>query len=250
MNKRKAYILTIAEIKGGTGKTTTAAALAQAASLNDKSVLLIDLDAQANLTTTCGADPTRPGARELLNQYPAAELIQETYFKNIEIIAGAPNLATETPGPGSAYRLKTAIQSIINDYDLIIIDTPPAFGEMTYNAIQASNGLLIALDANPSALQGFYLITDLAKAAKRENSKLKLLGCIITRFNPRPTISKQMRDIIQEKAQAIKCPLLCEIRQGVAIPEAQAYGKNLFTYAPKSNPAQDYKGLYNKLFNS
>ena len=245
MPRKKAKIITIAEIKGGTGKTTTAAALAQAAALDDLQVLLIDLDAQANLTTMFGADPTKPGAWNLLEGFPAVELIQQTYFDNIEIIAGAPNLAAEIPQKGSLYRLEAAIMPLLTDYDLILIDTPPAFGEMTYNALQASNGLLIALDADISALQGFYYITDLAKAAKRTNAKLKVLGAIITRYNPRPIINRQTRDIIAEKAQAIRCPVIGEIREGVSIKEAKAYGKNLFTYAPKSKPAQDYKALYN-----
>lgn len=243
----KAQVITIAEIKGGTGKTTTAAALAQAAIKDKKKVLLIDLDAQANLTTLFGADPTRPGAVELLAGFPVNELIQETAF-NIDIIAGALNLAAETPQKGSLYRLETALTPILSSYDLIIIDTPPAYGEMTYNALQASSGVLIAMEANTSALQGFYLITDLAKAAKKTNKKLKVLGCIITKYNPRPVITRQMRDIIAEKAQENRCPLIAEIRQGVAIQEAQAYRKNLFEYAPKSNAAQDYKELYKKLF--
>lgn len=243
----KANIISIAEIKGGTGKTTTAGALAQAAILDNKKVLVIDLDAQANLTGIFGGDPTRPGAYELLNGHPARELIQETVF-GVDLIPGAPNLAAEIPKKGSALRLKEAIAPILSSYDLIIIDTPPAFGEMTYNALQASNGVLVALDADTKALQGFYLITDLVKAAKQTNKRIKLLGCIITRYNPRPILSRQMHDAIQEKAEAMHCPLLGEIREGIAIKEAQAYGKNLFTYAPKSKPAQDYKEIYEKLF--
>ena len=243
----KAQVITIAEIKGGTGKTTTAAALAQAAEKDKKKVLLIDLDAQANLTSLFGADPTAPGAWNLLEGFPALELIQHTEL-NIDIIAGAPNLAAEIPTKGSLYRLEAAIMPLLPFYDLIIIDTPPAFGEMTYNALQASNSLVIALEANTSALQGFYLITDLAKDAKKHNHKLKVLGAIITRYNPRPVLSRQMRDIIEEKAKAVICPYLGEIRQGIAIQEAQAYRKNLFDYSPKSKPAQDYKELYNKLF--
>lgn len=250
MRKRKANVITIAEIKGGTGKTTTAAALAQAAALDNKKVLLIDLDAQANLTTLSGADPTKPGAWNLLEGFSADELIQQTYFDNIEIIAGAPNLAAEIPQKGSLYRLEAAIMPLLDSYNLILIDTPPAFGEMTYNALQASNGLLIALETNTSALQGFYYISDLAKAAKRTNPKLKLYGAILTRYNPRPVINRQMRDIITEKANGIKCPLIGEIREGVAIREAQAYGKNIFTYAPKSKPAIDYKSLYTYLISN
>ena len=243
----KAQIITIAEIKGGTGKTTTAAAIAQAGALDNKRVLCIDLDAQVNLTALFGADPGQRGSYELLNGHPVQELIQHTDF-NVDIIAGAPNLAAEIPASGSAYRLKHAIASILKSYDIIIIDTPPAFGEMTYNALQACTGVLVALDADTKALQGFYSITDLARAAKAKNKSLKLLGCIITRYTPRPKLSQKMRETIEEKAKALHCPLLGEIREGIAIKEAQAYGENLFTYAPKSKPAADYMEIYRKLF--
>ncbi len=249
MSKRKAKVITIAEIKGGTGKTTTATALAQIASLEGKKVLLIDLDAQANLTALFGGDPTAPSALDLLSGFPCDETIQDTYFENISIISGHPDLAVETPSKGSLHRLENAIEPLLTSYDLIIIDTPPALGEMTYNAMQASNGLIIALDATTNALQGLYYITDLASIAKRENPKLKVLGAVITKYNPRPVISRQIRDIIKEKAESVKCPLLGEVRQGIAIQEAQEYRKNLFTYAPKSKPAQDYKAIYNRLFN-
>lgn len=243
----KAQIITIAEIKGGTGKTTTAAALAQAAVLDNKKVLVIDLDPQANITALLDADPTEAGAYHLLHGHPARELIQETQF-DIDIIPGAPDLADEVTEKGSAYRLKDALEVVTSLYDVIIIDTPPAFSEMTYNALHASTGLLIALDADTNALQGLYLITDLARATKAQNKRLKLLGCIVTKYNPRPILERQMRDIIEEKAKACKCPYLCEIRAGIALKEAQAYRKNLFTYAPKSKPAQDYQELYNILF--
>lgn len=244
---KKAKVITIAEIKGGTGKTTSVLSLAQAGTLHGKKVLVIDLDSQANATALLGADPTKQGAYHLLNKYPIAELIQETELE-IDVIAGSPNLATETPTKGSLYRLEQAIEPILSKYDLILIDTPPAFGEMTYNALQASNGLVIALDSSTSSLQGFYLITDLATATKRTNAKLKLLGCIVTRYNPRPILSRQMLEVITEKAKAVKCPVLGQVRQGIAIQEAQAYRKNLFLYAPKSKPAVDYMELYTKLF--
>jgi len=242
----KAQIITIAEIKGGTGKTTTAAALAQAAALDNKRVLVIDLDAQANITNLLGANTER-GAVELLAGFPAAELIQKTEMQ-IDVIAGGLDLGAEQKAEaGGIYRLQTALEPIIKNYDLIIIDTAPTFSILTSNALQASNGLLIALEANTSALQGFYLISDLAKRTKQTNAKLKVLGCIITKYNPRAVIYQQIKGVIEEQAKAARCPLLGEIRQGVAIQEAQAYGKNLFTYAPKSKPAQDYKALYKSI---
>jgi len=245
----KAKVITIGEIKGGTGKTTTALALAQASQKDNKKVLLIDLDPQGNLSNLVGADTTEPGAVELLAGYPVEELIQRPNFPTaVDIIAGNADLSNETTKKGSLYRLERAIQPLLSKYNLIIIDTPPARCEMTYNALQASNGLIITLDADISSLQGFYLITDLVKDAKQHNSKLKLLGAIITRYNGRPVLSQKLKSIIEEQANKLKCPYLGEVRQGIAIQEAQAYRANLFDYAPKSKPAQDYKDIYNKLF--
>lgn len=243
----KCKVIAVAEIKGGTGKTTTAAAMGQKAVLDEKRVLVIDLDPQANISTLFGAKPTKPGAYQLLNGYPARELIQSTVF-GVDVIAGSLNLADEVPQKGSAYRLRDAIAPLLGDYDLIVIDTPPDFGEMTYNALHASTGLLCALEADTKALQGFYMITDLAKAARAQNKRLKLLGCIITRYDGRPIINQRMKNIIEEKAGAVKCPYLGEIRRGVAVPEAQAYQLNLFEKYPKSAPAQDYIRVFDQIF--
>lgn len=245
---KQAQIITIAIIKGGTGKTTTAAALSQAAEKDKKKVLLIDLDAQANLTTLFKADPTAPGAYELLNGYPVSEVIQKTEF-NIDIISGAANLATEKTTKGSLYRLESAIEPLKSIYDYIFIDTPPTLGEMTFNALQSSNGLICTLEANTSSIQGLYQIYDLSQAATKTNPNLKLLACVITRYNPRIVIQRKMRDIIAARCKSLECPLLFEIRQGVSLQEAQAYQKSIYDYAPHCYPAEDYRTLYNQLFN-
>ena len=243
---KKPQVIAIAEIKGGTGKTTTACALAQAAALDNKRVLVIDLDPQANLTALLDADPQEHGAYELLYGHPARELIQETEF-DIDVISSKLDLADEKSKEGTATRLKNGIAPILANYDLIIIDTPPTFGEMTYNALHASTGLLVVVDTDPKAIQGMYLITDLAKDARKDNKQLKILGCIIANYDARPILHQKLREQIQAKAEAIRCNYLGEIRHGIAIEEAQAYGKNLFTYDRKSKPAQDYKTLYEKI---
>ena len=146
-------IITAAVIKGGTGKTTTAAALAQAAAAAGKKVLAIDLDPQANLSFFIGADQNAPGSYQLLHGAEAAQLIQDTE-QGIQAIAASPDLATERTTPASAKRLQEAIEPVKKDYDLIIIDTPPQMGELTFNALQASTGLIIPLETDNSSLQG------------------------------------------------------------------------------------------------
>lgn len=236
-------IIATAVVKGGTGKTTTAAALAQAAAADGKRVLAIDLDPQSNLTFTLAADPHRPGAYQLLHGEPAAKVIQRT-AQGLDVIAATPDLATERTAPASAKRLQAALGPIKKGYDLIVIDTPPTMGEMTYNALQAATGLLVPLESDPNSLQGLYQIVDIAKQIQHSNPGLEICGVVLTRFDGRAKINRYMQEVIEEHGQETGAPFLMGIRPGVAIREAQAMQQSLFDYAPRSNPAQDYKKLY------
>lgn len=243
-NHLTTQVLTAAVIKGGTGKTTTAAALAQAAAAAGKKVLAIDLDPQANLTFFIGADQNAAGSYELLHGEDPAQLIQVTP-QGIAAISASPDLATERTAPGSAKRLQTALEPIREAFDLIVIDTPPQMGELTFNALQASTGLIIPLETDSSSLQGLYQITDIARQMQRSNPLLTIKGVILTRYDARPKLNRYLRDVIAEKGQEIGAPFLMGIRPGIAIREAQAMQQNLFAYAPTSKPAQDYMELFN-----
>lgn len=236
-------IITAAVIKGGTGKTTTAAALAQAAVKNGKRVLAIDLDPQANLSFTIGANQNAPGCYELLNGTPAQELIQST-AQGMEAIAASPDLATIKTKPGSAKRLQQALEPLKGNYDLIMIDTPPQMGELTFNALQAATGLIIPLTADTYSLQGLYNITDIAHQMQRSNPELSIIGVVLTQFDSRPNFKKYIQSIIKEKGEETGAPYLTAIRAGIAVSEAGAMQQSIFDYAPNSNPAQDYMKLY------
>ena len=239
-------IITMAVIKGGTGKTTTAAALAQAAASNKKRVLAIDLDPQANFTYFIGADQNKNGCYQLLHGAAPGEIIQHTE-QGIDAIAASPDLATEKTTPGSAKRLQQALEPIKKSYDLILIDTPPQMGELTFNALQASTGLLIPLETDNSSLQGLYQITDIAHQIQKSNTTLSVLGTVLTRYDNRPKLNRYLQDVIAEKGKEIGAPFLMGIRPGIAIREAQAMQQSLFDYAPKSNPALDYMALFKKI---
>lgn len=236
-------IITAAVIKGGTGKTTTCAALAQAAADAGKKVLAVDLDPQANFTFAIGADQNRPGGYQLLNGTPAAQLVQETE-QGIHAIAASTDLATVKTTPASAKRLQRALEPLRGHYDLIIIDTPPQMGELTYNALQAATGLIIPLETDTNSLQGLYHITDIAQQMQQSNPALSIIGVILTRYDNRPKINRYIKGVIEEKGQEIGAPYLMEIRNGVAIREAAAMQQSLYEYAPHSKPAVDYKKLY------
>ena len=236
-------IITVAVIKGGTGKTTTSAALAQAAACDGKKVLAIDLDPQANFTYFIGADQNKMGAWQLLHGTNPKEIIQNTE-QGIAAISASPDLATERTTPGSAKRLKSAIEPLKNEFDFIFIDTPPQMGELTYNALQASTGLIIPLETDNSSLQGLYQITDIAHQMQHSNPDLSIIGTILTRHDNRPKLNRYLQQVITEKGQEIGAPFLMGIRTGIAIREAQAMQKSIFNYAPRSKVAEDYKELY------
>lgn len=236
-------IITTAVIKGGTGKTTTAAALAQAAAAAGKRVLAIDLDPQANFTFTLGADINEPGSYELLHEADAKSVIQSTE-QGIDVIAASPDLATEQTKAGSVKRLQEAIEPLKKKYDFIFIDTPPTMGELTYNALQASTGLIIPLEPDTNSLQGLYQITDIAHQMQEHNSKLKIKGVILTRYDKRPKINRHLKEVIADAGAAAGAPFLMGIRAGVAIREAQALQQSIYDYAPRSKPAIDYKELF------
>ena len=238
-------IVTCAVIKGGTGKTATIATFAQCARSEGKKVLCVDLDPQATLTNMLGADRTAPGAYDLLKGAPIQHTIQPTK-QQIDVVAGAPGL---TAYKFNSYMLKSALEPIKKAYDFIFIDTPPYFCGLTYEALNAATGLIIAMQADGGSMQGQAYILELARNAKKDNKKLKVLGCILTLYDKRPNISKYMREQIQKQSQALNCPYLGEVSRSVSYLEANALHRNLYDYAPKSKPAQEYKAIYNKLFN-
>ena len=237
-------IITAAAAKGGSGKTTPCAALAQAAVKDGLKVLAVDLDPQANLTMALGANQNETGAYDLIRGAgDPADTIQPT-AQGVDVIAGGPDLATLKTTAGSANRLRDALQPIQGSYDLILIDTPPTVGEMQYNALEAATGLIIPIEADNFSLQGLYQIIDVAKQFQRTNPRLQILGTVLTRYDGRSNITRYYRDVITEKGDAEGAPVIGIIRQGVAVKESAAFQTNLFDHAPKSNPAKDYRELY------
>lgn len=244
MNTKNAPVIALAVTKGGTGKTSTAAALAQAARMHDKTVLAIDMDPQANLSAILGADIQRPGAYEVLSgSYAARDAIQAT-AQGIDIMAGKLDLSAIEPKRGGAFRLRDALEPIRSGYDLIVIDTPPAAGELTYNAMYAADALLAPIEADTNGLQGIYNLATLADQMQGKGTAPAIRGTVITRYDGRALINQHMKDVITARGLETGFPVWGTIRQGVAVRESQAMRENLFTYAKRSRPAADYRQLY------
>ncbi len=240
-------IITVAIQRGGTGKTTTASALAQAAAYRGRRVLAIDLDPQGNLSLANGADTAKQGSFELITGTADARQLVQRAPTGIDVIPASWNLSTLTTKPGSARRLQRALMPIKEEFDFCFIDCPPAAGELQFNAMQAADRLLIPLQADTFSLQGLYQAADTAQQVQRTNPGLTVAGILFTKHNDRTTITRQLRESIEREAAAMGIPSLGAIRQGIAVQEAQTLQQNLFTYAPNSKPAQDYLTLIDKL---
>lgn len=245
-------IITVANQKGGTGKSTTAAAIAQGAAAKKKKALAIDLDPQANLSFIYGADSRRSGAYELMTgQAAAADLIQHT--ENGDIIAASSNLAAaDTTFKGEdqrVYALRDNLAPIMRNYDIIVIDTPPTLSSLLYNALASSSKVIIPLQADSLSLQGLYqLQLTISDVQQRFNDILAIAGVLFTKHTTRTVLSRDLAETIEDKCRELKIPVFkTTIRAGVAAQEAQTMQQSLFTYAPRANVTEDYKKLLKEL---
>ena len=240
-------IITVSNQKGGTGKSTTAAAIATGAAYKGKKALAIDLDPQSNLSFVMGANPLDVGAYELMTQNATpAQLIQHT--SQGDVIAGSLLLAaadTILKGDARIYALQRAIRPLKSRYDVIVIDTPPTLGTLLINALAAADKVIIPLQADVLSLQGLYQLTQTIRKAQSEYNKgLELAGILFTRYSNRTIIAREIMETMKSKSAELNVPILnSTIRDGVAVREAQTLRQSLFEYAPKSKPAKDYLDL-------
>lgn len=237
--------------KGGVGKSTTALCLGAGLSLKGFKVLYIDLDAQGNLSYTLGADTQgynamgilqRPETvKEEIQTAPGGEVIASS-----PALAGADTIITET---GKEYRLKEALDKLGGTYDYCIIDTPPALGIVTINALTACQGAIIPAQADIYSLQGISQLNGTIQTVKKYcNPHLKVMGIVLTRYSARSIISREVAEMIDATAAQLNTKLYkAKIRECTALKEAQATRQSIFKYAPRSNAAADYKALIEEI---
>ena len=247
-----ATVISIVNRRGGVGKTITAQTLGAGLSQMGRKVLLIDLDSQSNLTFDTGAKPSRLTSLEILTGTATAkEAIQKT--EQADIIPASPALSTAEAilkDTGKEYRLKEALEDVAGEYDYIIIDTPPALGILTINALTASNEVIIPSQAEIHSLQGIALLYQEAIEAvkKYTNSDLHIMGILITRYKGRAILSKEMRAQTEAIAKELETKVFnTPIRECIALQEAQAVQKNVLSYAPRSNATADYNAFIDEV---
>jgi len=239
--------IAITNQKGGVGKSSTAAAIGRAFSLLGKKVLFIDLDPQGNLSYIMAADTSKPNMYEVM-KHPERikDAIQTT--KQGDIIPGSRSLAVadqQFMETGKEHILQEALKNVGGLYDFVIIDTPPSLGILTVNALTASNGAIVPAQADILSLQGIgQLSRTITRVRQYCNKDLEIMGIVLTRYNGRAIISRDIGAKMEEAAQQLNTRLFkTRVRECTAVKEAQLVKKDIFTYSPRSNAAKDYKAL-------
>lgn len=243
-------IITIANQKGGVGKTTTASALGAGLIKKGKKVLYIDLDPQINLTTSLGGDENKTSIYDVIkSDIDINEAIQIINEKHIIVGDRAASGAdTEFNLPGREYKLKKALSKLNDEYDYIIIDTPPALGVLTINALTACDKVLIPAEPDVSSIQGITQLKDTIDAVKEYcNPNLKIDGIIITRYS-KTILSKDLTEEIKDIAKDMNTKVYTQpIRECIALKEAKTQVQDIFEYAKKSNAANDYLAIIEEI---
>lgn len=243
-------IIAISNQKGGTGKSTTAHAIAAGLAYRKKKILLIDMDAQGNLSYCVGAKGNDSSVYDVLTgKTPLIEAIRQTQQKgNFDFIQASSQLSTldiQLTQVGKEYKLKESLEIVKKNYHYIIIDTPPSLGIVTINALVAAENVIIPAQADVFSIQGIGQFYNTFSAVKQYcNPSLKISGILITRYSSRSILSRDFLSMTQETAERMGTKIYkATIRECIAIKEAQAKKQDIFSYAKKSNAAQDYGNL-------
>ena len=236
-------IIAIANHKGGVGKTTSVGSIGSILSEMGKRTLLIDLDAQANLTTSFLTEEPEETIYNALRGETALPVIP--LRENLSIVASTLDMAGVELDLSSRisreFILHKLIKPVAEEYDYILLDCPPSLGLVTINALVAARELFIPLTAEALPSRGLAKITNIVRMVQENlNEAITLNGVIITRWegtNLSKMVEAQLRETFGDTIFKTK------IRKNVAIAEAPLYAKDVVTYAPDSNGARDYRAL-------
>lgn len=240
-------IIAFANHKGGVSKTTSVANVGAILSRKGKKVLLVDLDAQANLTDY------------FLNEKPEGTVFNSfadktplpivSITKNLSIVPSSLEMIgielKTAENNDKAELLKFLLEPIADNYDYILLDCPPSLGIITLNALIAATDLYICVTAEAIPVRGLKMLTDTVETVKKhKNPKIKLSGIIITRWGGRnlnKAIEDSLRSVFKEAVFNTK------IRENISIAEAPTSFQDVATYAPTSHGAEDYRALTDEI---
>lgn len=244
-----ARIISVANQKGGVGKTTTTVNLGSCLAYMGQKVLLVDMDAQGNATSGMGI--RKPDVEQdiydvLVNEVPIADVILPSSRENLDIVPATLQLAGAeielTSMMARESRLKTALSELHANYDFILIDCPPSLGHLTINAFTASDAILIPVQCEYYALEGLsQLLNTVRLVQKHFNPSLEIEGVLLTMFDARTNLGaevvEEVRRYFQEKVYDTVIP------RNVRLSEAPSHGLSIVDYDIRSKGAEVYQAL-------
>ena len=247
------YIITIANQKGGVGKTTTAVNLSASLAAAEKSCLLVDCDPQGNATTGLGID--RKSVKNGLYEYMMGsisyqEAIMDTELAKLKLIGATIDLVGAEIELATAeereYKLKKCLHPLKEQYDYIFLDCPPSLGLMTVNALTAADSILVPLQCEYYAMEGLSQLIQTVKAVKKSlNPGLKMAGILLTMYDGRNNLAVQVAADVREHFN--EAVFQSVIPRNVRLSEAPSHGKPIILYDIKSSGAQSYLALAQEL---
>ena len=244
-----ARVISIANQKGGVGKTTTAVNLSASLAVAEKKTLLIDFDPQGNATSGLGIsreETSQSIYHALIGEVPLKALLRDTELdflkiipSNIDLIGAEIELVSF---PDREIRLKNALKEIREDFDFLIIDCPPSLGLITVNSLTASDSVLIPLQCEYYPMEG---LSQLIKTIKLINNSLnpwlKIEGILMTMFDKRNNISHQVTEEVRKHFGAMVFNTV--IPRNVRLSECPSFGKPIILYDADSRGAESYLDL-------
>ena len=235
--------------KGGVGKTTTTLNLAHALAMAGKSVTVVDMDPQAHLTVSLGAEEQlQSGIDEVLMGESTIEDVRIKVRDNLHLIPAGSRLGElEQVSSGGAKRgwlLRDALQDLSNE-DMVLIDCPPSSGMLTMNAMLAANEMLIPVAGDYLSLHGLSRLLNILKHIETRLKHATKKWMVVTRFHGRRKLANEVRGKLMEyfPGQVLATP----IRETVALAESPSFGQSIFEYQKSSNGAKDYFDLADDL---
>ncbi len=244
-------MIAIVNQKGGVGKSTTAVNLGAYLAASGKRVLLVDIDPQGNATSGVGVEKGKVGQcmyNVLVEGVDAKEVILPTEVEGFFVAPATISLAGAeielVPTISREYRLKRALASVVDDYDYLLIDSPPSLGLLTVNGLTAADGVLVPIQCEYYALEGLsQLMKTIEMVRTHLNGSLQVDGVVLTMFDPRTNLSRQvMEEVRAFFGQRVKV-FDTVIPRNIRLSEAPSFGKPILLYDDRCSGAQAYREL-------